>query len=80
MSRRSPHPSWGRTVDALVDRAASTASQIELASPDVGAFRSSLRPGDLVVPGQALGELEALGSRLTVIAPDPATGRVVEAR
>jgi len=43
---------------------------VELVSPAPGLFHSTLRPGDLVRPGQRLGILEVLGQSLELHAPD----------
>ena len=57
----------GRTVTAT---ARAEGALVELVSPAPGLFHSSLRPGDLVRPGQRLGILEVLGQSLELHAPD----------
>lgn len=51
---------------------------IRLASPAPGLLRLAIRAGDVVRPGGVIGELEVLGQRLAVTAPDGAGGAVVE--
>lgn len=58
---------------------AEASDQIALTSPGVGRFRNALRLGDVVRPGSVLGELERLGRRTVVVAPDQARGVVISA-
>lgn len=51
---------------------------IELLAPAVGRWRGGPRPGDLVGPGEDLGQLEILGELHRVVAPRGASGAVVE--
>ncbi|HWU89690.1 MAG TPA: hypothetical protein VN253_20650, partial [Kofleriaceae bacterium] len=53
-----------------VARAADDAGRLVLASPSPGLFRIAVRAGDLVRPGSVLGELEVLGRRVAVTAPE----------
>lgn len=66
-----------RTITAA---AKASGDRIDLICPAPGLFRVGVRPGDLVRPGGALGELEVLGQRLLVVAPDGARGAVVAVR
>ncbi len=50
---------------------------IVMCSPGVGWWRASVAPGQLVEPGQLLGELTVLGVVIRVVAPAGARGRVV---
>lgn len=50
-----------------------------LISPGVGRFRTALQLGDIVRPGSVLGELDLLGRRTIIIAPDRARGVVIAA-
>jgi len=60
-----------------VARAADDAGRLVLASPSPGLFRIAVRAGDLVRPGSVLGELEVLGRRVAVTAPEGVRGAVV---
>jgi len=51
----------------------------ELRSPGVGLWRGAPAPGEVVVGGQPIGELETLGVLTRLRAPAGASGRVVEA-
>jgi acetyl-CoA carboxylase biotin carboxyl carrier protein len=53
---------------------------IELVSPQPGLFRIAVRAGDLVRPGLVLGELEILGRRVAVVAPEGVRGAVASIR
>jgi acetyl-CoA carboxylase biotin carboxyl carrier protein len=53
--------------------------KLELRSVAVGLWRGGPAVGDVVVPGQSLGELEVLGRMHRLLAPEGAAGRVVEA-
>lgn len=53
---------------------------IELVSPQPGLFRIAVRAGDLVRPGLVLGELEILGRRVAVVAPEGVRGAVASVR
>jgi acetyl-CoA carboxylase biotin carboxyl carrier protein len=46
---------------------------LAIASPLVGIFRSSVSPGDMVLPGQSIGAIEALGMPTSVEAPQSGT-------
>jgi acetyl-CoA carboxylase biotin carboxyl carrier protein len=51
----------------------------ELRSPGVGLWRGAPAPGEVVVGGQPIGELETLGVLTRLRAPAGTSGRVVEA-
>jgi acetyl-CoA carboxylase biotin carboxyl carrier protein len=74
--------SVGTGSTRLHERAVAAAARpagdhVELASPQPGLFRIAVRAGDLVRPGSLLGELEVLGRRVAVLAPDGVRGAVV---
>jgi acetyl-CoA carboxylase biotin carboxyl carrier protein len=52
--------------------------RVELRAPGVGLYRGGPAVGALVAPGSALGELETLGTLVEIVAPEDATGIVVE--
>jgi len=54
--------------------------RVELLAPAVGLWRGPPLPGDVVVGGGPLGELEVLGVRHRVVVPATAHGAVVETR
>lgn len=67
-----------RSVAALARPADGDGGErITLASPSPGLFRIAVRAGDLVRPGSVLGELEILGRRIAVTAPEGVRGAVV---
>ena len=67
--------------EGAVDGAEAAASGvIELLSPQPGLFRIAVRAGDLVRPGLVLGELEILGRRVAVVAPEGVRGAVASVR
>jgi acetyl-CoA carboxylase biotin carboxyl carrier protein len=51
--------------------------RIELAAPEPGLFRASVRLGDVVRAGGTLGHLEVLGRLVAVVAPETAHGAIV---
>jgi acetyl-CoA carboxylase biotin carboxyl carrier protein len=51
---------------------------IDLLCPRVGRWRGGPQPGDLVGPGEDLGELEILGELHRLVAPKGVSGAVVE--
>ncbi|MCH9687687.1 MAG: hypothetical protein K0V04_40025 [Deltaproteobacteria bacterium] len=66
-------------VPELVAQVHREGSTIELRSPAVGLWRGAPTTGQLVVPRAMIGELEVLGVRHRVRAPDDAAGLVLEA-
>jgi acetyl-CoA carboxylase biotin carboxyl carrier protein len=46
---------------------------LAIASPLVGIFRSSVASGDVVMPGQSIGAIEALGMPTSIEAPQSGT-------
>ena len=52
--------------------------RIEVCSPGVGLWRGAPARGAVVQPGAAIGELEILAVRLSIVAPATARGMVVE--
>jgi len=63
-----------RTRDAVVK---ADGDRVQLVSPAPGLFRIAVALGDVVRPGSVLGELEVLGQRTALVAPDGAHGAVV---
>jgi len=70
-------PSSARAVPAAARPAGEAGDRIELLSPSPGLFRLAVRAGDIVRPGGLLGELELLGRRVAVVAPEGVRGAVV---
>ncbi len=72
------HPDGRMFADALVARAKATDDGIVLLAPTVGLWRGQPAPGQLVTPGQSIGELEILGVVHRLVAPPEAAGVVVQ--
>jgi acetyl-CoA carboxylase biotin carboxyl carrier protein len=61
------------SVDAQVTEDSPPPTSLAIASPLVGIFHPSVKPGDSVQQGQAIGAIEALGMPTSVDAPQSGT-------
>ena len=60
-------------MECLVER---DGDRVRLLAPEVGWFTDPLRAGEIVVPGQRLGALLALGRPIELFAPATSSGRI----
>ena len=72
-------PRDGRIFEPVVTATVDNVDGVlELRSPMVGLWRRGPRAGELVGPGEDLGEIEVLGRIHRLVAPDGAGGAVIE--